>query len=280
LPPRRRALVLRGRDDVLRGLAARFTAGLRAVEERLAPVDDFARDVVDDFARDVVDDFARVVVDFFAVPRFAVDRFAVERFAVDLRAPVVRGDDEPEPALALPSTVHLPDMTRCAASATASAINDPSFVALAMTLLAAWVAVSAASRPASRIARRALGLALIAAAAAASPAASISLLIAAFASLSTVSEVEPEEPLRADFAIASISLRFRKRHFKACNGSRTMPEAQNADMLKGTAASAAMPFDMVSGRRCGRSSALRACEHPSPTSLLNHETSDHLLSLR
>ena len=42
----------------------------------------------------------------------------------------------------------------------------------------------------------------------------------------------------------------------------------------------AMPFDMVSGRRCGRSSALRACEHPFPTSLLNHETSDHLLSLR
>jgi hypothetical protein len=51
-------------------------------------------------------------------------------------------------------------------------------------------------------------------------------------------------------------------------------------MLKGTAAQAAMPFDMVSGRRCGRSSALRAYEHPSPTSLLNHETSDHLLSLR
>jgi hypothetical protein len=46
-----------------------------------------------------------------------------------------------------------------------------------------------------------LGLALIAAAAAASPAASISLLIAAFASLSTVSEDEPEL-LRADFAIA------------------------------------------------------------------------------
>jgi len=52
-------------------------------------------------------------------------------------------------------------------------------------------------------------------------------------------------------------------------------------MLKGTAAAiAAMPFDMVSGRRCGRSSAFRAYEHPFPTSLLNHETSDHLLSLR
>jgi hypothetical protein len=58
-----------------------------------------------------------------------------------------------------------------------------------------------------------LGLALIAAAAAARPAASISLLIAAFASLSTVAlpEEEPEEPrlkdlARADLAIASISL--------------------------------------------------------------------------
>jgi hypothetical protein len=68
--------------------------------------------------------------------------------------------------------------------------------------------VSAASSPASRIARRAFGLALIAAAAAASPAASISLLIAALASLSTVSfpelEEEPEELLREDLAIASL----------------------------------------------------------------------------
>ena len=134
----------------------------------------------------------------------------VARDALDFRAPpLLRDDDEPddEPALALPSTDHLPDMTLCAASATASAIREPSLVALAITLLAACDAVSAASRPASRIARRALGLALIAAAAAASPAASISLLIAALASLSTVSlPEEPEEPdelLRADFAIAS-----------------------------------------------------------------------------
>jgi hypothetical protein len=65
--------------------------------------------------------------------------------------------------------------------------------------------VSAASRPASRIARRAFGLALIAAAAAARPAASISLLIAAFASLSTVSDELDEDRLDvflADFAIA------------------------------------------------------------------------------
>ena len=46
---------------------------------------------------------------------------------------------------------HLPDITRCAASATASAISEPSLVALAIMLVAACDAVSAASRPASRI---------------------------------------------------------------------------------------------------------------------------------
>jgi hypothetical protein len=51
--------------------------------------------------------------------------------------------------------------------------------------------------------RRAAGLALIAAAAAARPAASISLLIAALASLSTVSlDEEPEELFFEDLAIA------------------------------------------------------------------------------
>jgi len=184
---------------VLRDLAVRverFAVGLLALVERLAPP---------------AEDFARAEGAFLAVLRLAVVRFAVERFADDLRAPVRRADDEdaPElvPALALPSAVHFPDITRWAASATASAISEPSLVALAITLLAACVAVSAASSPASRIARRALGLALIAAAAAARPAASISLLIAALASLSTVSLPlpleEPEEPLREDFAIAS-----------------------------------------------------------------------------
>jgi hypothetical protein len=124
------------------------------------------------------------------------------RVVVERRAPLLRAEE-----LELPpefsSAAHLPDITRCAASATASAISEPSLVALAIMLLAACDAVSAASSPASRIARRAFGLALIAAAAAASPAASISLLIAAFASLSTVSEEEPEEPLRADLAITS-----------------------------------------------------------------------------
>jgi hypothetical protein len=116
-----RAPVLR----VFAAVVARFAAGLRAADERLAAP---------------AEDLARVEVDFFAVARFVVARFAVERFAGDLRAPLRRVDDdeaERVPALALPSAVHLPDMTRWAASATASAINDPSLVALAMTLLAA-----------------------------------------------------------------------------------------------------------------------------------------------
>ena len=71
---------------------------------------------------------------------------------------------------------------------------EPSLVALDSMLPAARSAVSAASRPASRIFLRAAGLALIAAAAAARPAASISLLIAAFASLSTVSLPDDFEP--------------------------------------------------------------------------------------
>jgi hypothetical protein len=196
------------RAPLLRVFAAaveRFAAGLRAADERVAAP---------------AEDPARAEVAFFAVARFAD-----ERLAGALRAPLRRVDDdeaERVPAPALPSAVHLPDITRWAASATASAISEPSLVALAMTLLAAWDAVSAASRPASRIARRAFGLALIAAAAAARPAASISLLIAALANLSTVSlpEEEPEDPLRADLAIASISLRCRNRHFKPV----TVPE--------------------------------------------------------
>jgi hypothetical protein len=175
------------------------------------------------------EDFARVEGDFFA--ELPLDRLAVELEPEVFRAPLDRpellrdaDDEEPELALALPSIDHLPDITRCAASATASAISEPSLVALETTLLAACEAVSAASSPASRIFLRAAGLAAIAAAAAVSPAASISLLIAAFASWSTVlsfereredelepdldepepdlDELEREEVLRADFAIA------------------------------------------------------------------------------
>ena len=137
---------------------------------------------------------------------------AVDARVLLLRAPAERDApprplDEGEPLLALvsPSIVHLPDITRWAASATASAMIEPSFVALDIMLVAAADAVSAASSPASRILRRAAGLALIAAAAAARPAASISLLIAALASFSTVSfdrEEEPEDVLLVDLAIA------------------------------------------------------------------------------
>ena len=188
--------MLREREPLLRfGLAvpdAAFVRGeleaLRVPLERVVPE---------------AEDLARVELDLRAPPLFAAE--PLERPLADLRAPPLRAEDDvPEPVLALPSTVHLPVITRCAASATASAIKEPSLVALAMTLLAACDAVSAASRPASRIARRALGLALIAAAAAARPAASISLLIAALASLSTVSlpDEDFDEPLDGDFAIA------------------------------------------------------------------------------
>lgn len=159
---------------------------------------------------------------FEAVERDVPERDAVER---DL---VARAPDVPDPVdferLVLPlppleaplcSSVHLPDITRCAASATASAMIEPSRVALETTVLAACEAVSAASRPASRILRRAAGLALIAAAAAASPAASISRLIATLASLSTVVSlffdddcVEPEDVeeffFLVPFAIANL----------------------------------------------------------------------------
>jgi len=59
------------------------------------------------------DDLARVVLAFFVVLRFAV-----ERLAADFRAPLLRLDAEdgfdapPELALALPSIVHLPVITR------------------------------------------------------------------------------------------------------------------------------------------------------------------------
>jgi len=211
-PPRRRALLPRDREGVLREDFERLAVGFLGAADLFAAL---LRDAP------AVDDFARVDAAFLALLRFgaerlAAGRFAVDRFADDLRAPLLRLDpdeDEEVLVLALPSIDHLPDMTRCAASATASAISEPNLVALAMTLVAACDAVSAASSPASRIARRAFGLALIAAAAAARPAASISLLIAALASLSTVSllffEVDPEVLLRADLAIA-LFLRSRK----------------------------------------------------------------------
>lgn len=186
-------------------------AGFRAVDLRLADLRAAGLRVVAGLAaleveRDAPAFFARVPGAFFLVP-VAFFRVAVLRALLALRAPVERPAREVAPVLALaPSSVHLPDIMRCAASATASAMIEPNLVALAIMLFAACDAVSAASRPASRILRRADGLALIAAAAAASPAASISLLIAALASLSTVVSPELEEDrdevLRVDLAIA------------------------------------------------------------------------------
>lgn len=132
-----------------------------------------------------------VAADLVPADRPAVERALAERLEDPLERP---------PS----SSLQLPLITRCAASATASAISDPSRVALDIAVLAALDAASAASRPASRILRRAAGLALIAAAAAARPAASISRLMAALVILSTVVSVdeEPEEFFLFDFAIA------------------------------------------------------------------------------
>jgi len=134
----------------------------------------------------------RRLVEVAPALRVEVDLALAALVAGALRvAPALRGaagfglafDEAPDPLVAS-SSVHLPDSTRCAASATASAISVPSLEAEVIMLFAAWLALSAASIPASRIARRAFGLAAIAAAAAVNPAAIISRLIAAFASLS------------------------------------------------------------------------------------------------
>ena len=146
-----------------------------------------------------------------AVLRFAAGflaaglRFGAGRFGLAAADRVAEPELEPE----LRSSIgHFPLITFCAASVTASAISEPSLVALAITLFAAFSVESAASIPASLIALRAFGLALIAAAAAASPAASISLLIAALAIFSVVDfdELDDFEELvrLLDFAIACL----------------------------------------------------------------------------
>lgn len=168
--------------------------------------------------------------------RVLPERAVVEREPVDRDEPVLlrpddflllplllRPDDPLERVDELPSSsLQLPLNTRCAASATASAISEPRRVALVIAVVAAVDAASAASRPASRIFLRAAGLRLIAAAAAASPAASISRLIAALVILSTADsdffvepfEAEPEEDfLLLDFAIDGLPLRW-ERHFR------------------------------------------------------------------
>jgi len=186
-------------------LRAGFFAGAEPVAPALAAAERL--DAVDrdplDLARDAVE---RVLVDLALEPVEARPE-ELRDDPEELREEPVEEPDESS------SPPHLPLITRCAASATASAMMLPSLVALDIMLVAACDAVSAASSPASRILRRALGLALIAAAAAARPAASISLLIAALAILSIVSlreEVEPEEPLFADFAIVNSPV-FRRK---------------------------------------------------------------------
>jgi hypothetical protein len=170
-------LVLLAADPVFALLAALRFAGFFAVE-RLGAALAFA------FG------FAAVPLAVFVPPE--LERAELERAELDC------------------SIGHLPDMTFCAASATASAISEPSLVALAVTDFAAFSAVSAASIPASLIAFRALGLAAIAAAAAVSPAASISLLIAAFVILSIVSldlELDDFEALLRLVGLAIANLR-------------------------------------------------------------------------
>lgn len=175
---------------------AGFAGAVPPVEEVLAPADAL-------LAR------PRVPVDLAAVdlarPLPALDVLARPRPLLDEE---VLSLLEPESS----SLVQRPESTRCAASATASAMIEPSRVALDTAAVAALLALSAASRPASRILRRAAGLALIAAAAAARPAASISRLIAAFASLSTVLSFE-DLFLFPCFAILHLPLS-RQRHFK------------------------------------------------------------------
>ena len=182
------------RDPVFaEALRAGFFAAVEPVEPALAALERF-----DAVERDPAD-LAREVVER--------DAAGFARDPLDARPEELRDDpdDEVEEPDESSSPPHLPLITRCAASATASAMMLPSLVALDIMLVAACEAVSAASRPASRILRRALGLALIAAAAAARPAASISLLIAALAILSIVSlrEEEPEDPWFEDFAIVN-----------------------------------------------------------------------------
>jgi hypothetical protein len=224
-----------------------------------------------------------------------VDFAAAALVAGALRvAPVLRGAArlatglEEAVAVAPPSSAHLPESTRCAASATASAISEPSFEALFIICVAAALALSAASRPASRIALRAFGLAAIAAAAAVNPAASISRLIAALAILSKVVLLDPPlllllPPRREDFAIAASHVLFCPA--QSGSGPKRFRNRGDCMQVKGSRRTTRQPPSTWSAT--GRSSpeGLGWLVRPAPpkrtepTSLLNHETSDHLLSL-
>jgi hypothetical protein len=101
---------------------------LRAAPERLDPEPADLAPADDDFVE---------LLDLRAPDDFAFE--PDDRDPEVLREPLPRDEEEELelPEVALPSTVHLPDITRCAASATASAISEPSLVALCITLLAA-----------------------------------------------------------------------------------------------------------------------------------------------
>lgn len=133
---RERVLLPRGFAELLRvfvaapeALLARDPAAfLRAPLARVdADVADFAR--VDAglrpvlFAREAVEPALRRLLDFRAR--------ALPELAEALDVEVLLAPADPS------SDVHFPVSTRCAASATASAISDPSLVALVITLVAA-----------------------------------------------------------------------------------------------------------------------------------------------
>jgi hypothetical protein len=149
-------LLPRERDDVLRKRGEALRDFAPAVDLFGREPDVLAADLRAPAARPEpeLEALARAVLDFFLPPLLARELLAVE--PDDLaREPVEREVDERPPAeprelpareeadppelalLEASSVVHLPDITRCAASATASAISEPSLVALAMTLLAA-----------------------------------------------------------------------------------------------------------------------------------------------
>lgn len=167
-----------------RAAAAAFAPGLGPGFARGFPDDVTRAEALREALRDV----------FFAVVARAEVFGLVSVFALGLALFVSDSFAGPldEPALLRSSPpFHLPDIIRCAASATASATKVPSRDALFITDVAALVALSAASNPASRILRRAVGLAASAAAAAVNPAAIISRLTAAFAIRSIVVSLPP-----------------------------------------------------------------------------------------
>ena len=122
-----------------------FAAGLRAVERRAVVPDFFA---AAGFAAAPVVREADAALAFVAVERLAAGlrRAAVLRaglrVAVERLAAPVDEDADVDVELAEPSIENLPDITRCAASATASAISEPSLVALDMTDFAALASLS------------------------------------------------------------------------------------------------------------------------------------------